>query len=133
VHSPSDCESETEAAFRKTMNAYLLVAVLAAIALGVWHLNLALQAIFVFRTGEPLTSWIAILVGPASTLPAALLALVSNRSGGYWLIGGAVLSFVVLAIGERHLTENLFPFLVRISMPMILAGACVLYLPKIRS
>ena len=115
------------------MNPTYLVIVAAAITLGVWHLNLALQAIFVFRSGEPLTSWIAIMAGPASTLPAAVLALLSNRGGGYWLIGGAVLSFVVFAIGERGITENVFPFLLRISVPMILAGACVLYLPRIRS
>jgi len=133
MYGPSYGESEAEAAFRKTMNPSFLVAICAAIVLGVWHLNLALDAIFVFRSGEPLTSWIAILAGPASTLPAAVLALLSNRGGGYWLIGGAVLSFVVFAIGERGITENLFPFLLRISVPMILAGACVLYLPRIRS
>lgn len=132
MHGPACGKSEAEAAFRKTMNPYFLVAVCAAIVLGVWHLDLALHAIFVFRSSEPLTSWIAILAGPASTLPAAVLALLSNR-GGYWRIGGAVLSFVVFAIGERGITENLFPFLLRISVPMLFAGACVLYLPRIRS
>ena len=114
------------------MNPFFLIVVTAVIALGVWHLNLALQAIFVFRSGEPLTSWIAILAGPASTLPAAILALLSNRAGGAWLVGGAALSFVVFAIGERGISENLLPFLLRISMPMILAGACVLYVPRTR-
>src|ERR1700693_4466115 len=104
-------ESEAKAAVCKLMNPTFLVAVCAAIGLGVGHLNLALQAIFVFRSGEPLTSWIAVLVGPASTLPAAVLALLSTRLGGYWLIGGAALSFLVFAIGERGVTENLFPFL----------------------
>src|SRR4029453_7786577 len=112
------------------MNPLFLVAVLAGIALGVWHLNLALQAIFVFRADEPIFSWIAILTGPASTLPAALVAFFAKRIGGYWLVGGGLLSFLVFAIGEHGTTENLFPFLSRISLPMMSIGAIVVYLPK---
>ena len=115
------------------MNPFFFIAVCAAIALGVWHANLALQAILVFRAGEPIVSWIAILTGPASTLPAALVAVVAKRGGGYWLVGGGILSFLVFAIGERGATENLFPFLSRISLPMIVIGAVLVYLPKTRS
>jgi hypothetical protein len=132
MHCPSYGESEAETASCKAMNPVFLVAVCAAIVLGAWQLNLASQAIFVVGSGEPLTSWIAILVGPVSTLPGAVLALLSIRAGGYWLIGGAVLSIVAFQLGERSMVENLFPFLVRITVPMILAGACVLYLPKVR-
>lgn len=132
MRGPTNGESKAAAAIRKTMNPTYLVIVAASIVLGVWHLNLASQAILVFRSGEPLSSWIAILAGPTSTLPAAMFALLSNHGGGYWLIGGAMLSFAAFAIGERGITENLFPFLLQISIPMTLAGVCVLYLPRIR-
>lgn len=115
------------------MNPLFLITVFVAIALGVWHLNLALQAIFVFRSGEPLFSWIAVLVGPASTLPAAVLAFFVKRAGGYWLVGSGILSFLVFAIGEHNVTENLLPFFLRISLPMILIGGLLTFLPRVRS
>lgn len=115
------------------MSPLFLIAIGAAIALGVWHLALALQAIFVFQTDEPVISWIAILTGPASTLPAALVAVFAERAGGCWLVVAGVLSFLVFAVGERGAMENLFPFLSRISIPMILIGAVVIYLPRRRS
>jgi hypothetical protein len=46
MHNASDRESETEAAFRKTMNPFFLAVITAVVILGVWHMNLALQAIF---------------------------------------------------------------------------------------
>jgi uncharacterized integral membrane protein len=115
------------------MNPVSVMAVCVAMALGVWHFNLALQAILVFRTGEPISSWIAVLTGPACTLPAALLAVFTKRAGGYWLITSGILSFLVFAVGEQGATENLFPFISRISVPMTLIGAILIYLSKMRS
>ena len=133
MHCASHRESETEAAFGEIMNRVFVIAVSAGIALGVWHLKLAIEAIFVFRAGEPIISWIAILSGPASTLPAALAALFTKRGGGYWLVGGGFFSFLIFALGERGVTENFFPYLSMISLPMIVLGAVLLYLPKKRS
>jgi hypothetical protein len=115
------------------MNAISVAAVCLAIGLGAWHFNLALQAILVFRTGEPILSWIAILTGPACTLPAALLATFAKQAGGYWLVSSGVLSILVFAAGEHGATENLLPFLSRISVPMILIGTILIYLSKMRS
>jgi hypothetical protein len=115
------------------MNAVSVIAVCIAIGLGVWHLNLALQAILVFRSDEPLFSWIAILTGPACTLPAALLSVFAKQAGGYWLVASGVFSFLMFAIGEHGATENLLPFLSRISVPMTLTGAILIHLSKMRS
>jgi hypothetical protein len=115
------------------VNPFSGIAICASIVLGVWHFNLALQAIFVFRTGEPIVSWIVVLTGPACTLPAALFALFTKQAAGYWLCGSGVFSSLLFAIGERGATENLFPFLSMISVPMILVGVVFLYLSKKRS
>jgi hypothetical protein len=128
MHRSTWRESETKIALSAAMKAFLIIAFCVAIALGIWHLTLALQAIFVFRAGEPIVSWIAILCGPASTLPAALLAIFSRRAGAYWLIGGGIISFLVFAIGEGVASDNLLPFLSRISIPMVVMGAILVYL-----
>lgn len=113
------------------MNRAYFVVVAGIAVLGVWHFNLALQAIFVFRTGEPVASWIAVLAGPASTLPAALFALLSRRGGGSWLAIGAVVSFCAFAVDERGMTENTLQFLLRITVPMVVASVVVLCVPRI--
>ncbi|MEO8306259.1 MAG: hypothetical protein ABI724_19270 [Betaproteobacteria bacterium] len=126
-------DSEIAIAAFDYMNPFFLIAVCVSVLLGIWHLNIALQAMFLFRSGEPLMSWIAILVGPASTLPAAILALWSSRGGGYWLVAGGVISLMVFAIGERGGLENILPFVLRISMPMILSGASIAFLSRARA
>jgi hypothetical protein len=42
-------------------------------------------------------------------------------------------SFLVFAIGEHGVSENLTPFLLKISLPMVALGGCLLYLAKLRS
>ena len=133
MHDTSYRESETKAAVFEAMNAVSVMAVCVAIGLGAWHFNLALQAILVFRSGEPIFSWIAILTGPACTLPAALLSLFAKQAGGYWLVASGIFSFLVFAVGEHGATENLFPFVSRISVPMTLIGAILIHLSKMRS
>lgn len=110
--------------------ALLIVLTVAGIALGAWHLRLASQAIFVFRGGEPLTSWIAMLCGPVSTLPAVVLSLFRTRPGAYWLIAGGLVSFVVFLLGEGGVTENLFPFLRMTTGPMFLIGVAMIILTR---
>jgi hypothetical protein len=112
------------------MNPMLLATVVAGIALGVWHLDLAAHAIFVFRSGEPISSWAAILIGPASTLPAAVTAFFLRRPAAYWLMAGGIVSFLVFIFGERGITDNVFPYLWKISVPMIVLGGMFAYLPQ---
>ena len=116
------------------MKRYLLLGSLCiAFALGLWHLDLAMQAIFLFRNNEPLTSWAAILFGPGSTLIAATMAIFTKKGGAYWLIAGGLLSFIAFLIGERSVTDNVFPFLWKISAPMLLLGASIAFLSSKRS
>jgi hypothetical protein len=111
------------------MNRLLIgVLMLAALALGVWHLGLGIRAMFVFRSGEPITSWIVILCGPLSTLPAVIVSCFRRRTAGYWLILGAVISFVALIISESGLTENSLPFLWMMAGPMAALGISLLLL-----
>jgi hypothetical protein len=98
----------------------------AGILVGLWHLWIAAQAIFVFRTGEPFASWVIILLGPASTLLAVLSALVSRHIAGYWLLAGGLASLVIFAVyASSGATESVY-FALRISGPMALIGAFIL-------
>lgn len=113
------------------MKRLLLVSLtVAGLALGVWHLRLALDAIFVFRRGEALTSWITMLAGPLSTLPAVVLTLVKRKLGGYWLLAGAAISFTIFILAERGLTENTVPFLSMMAGPMAIIGAGMVLLSR---
>ena len=107
---------------------FLFAALALALVVGAWHLTLAVQAIFVFRNGEPTASWVAVLVGPGSTLLAATLAFFHNRVGGYWLIAGGMFSFGVFAFENPADFANLVQFVWRISAPMVLMGASIVLL-----
>ena len=73
---------------------------LVGIILGIWHNMLGVKSVWVFRNGEPLSSWIIIAAGPLSTLPATLLALFRRPWGAGWLIGGGLLSLTVVVLTE---------------------------------
>lgn len=71
----------------RATNGLLLLGVISsrmAVALGWWHLRMALYTVFVFREGEPWTSWIVILFGPMATLPTALLSFYQREAAGYF-------------------------------------------------
>jgi len=104
----------------------LVVTILVAFALGVWHLLLAGQAILVFRNNEPLTSWGAILLGPTLTIVGAIIATVRPKWGGYCLLFGACASFLIFLVEEGIHGEHWVPFLVRITIPMALVGTALL-------
>lgn len=110
--------------------ALLIILTVAGVAVGVWQFRLATQAIFVFRSGEPLTSWIAMLCGPVSTLPAVVLSLFRKRAGAYWLVAGSLISFVAFLLGEGGITENIFPFLWMMATPMLLIGVAMIILTR---
>jgi hypothetical protein len=70
----------------------------AALVIGWYHLRMGMKAIFVFRNNEPLFSWIGIIAGPLSTLPATIVAFFKRKLGGYWLIAGGFISFVSILL-----------------------------------
>lgn len=104
---------------------------LIGVALGLWHGQLAMQAIFVFRENEPLASWLAIGLGPATTLIASVLGIFFPRVGGTWLIASGIASFLIFLAGERGLSESVAPFLLQISVPMVAVGLGFLLAAKL--
>src|SRR5258708_28105946 len=57
---------------------------------------------FVFRNGEPLSSWLTVICGPLSTLPAVIWSIPRPKTGAYWLIAGGIIALVEGAITMRH-------------------------------
>ena len=97
---------------------------------GWWHARNALTAVMVFRQGEPATSWITVLFGPFSTLPALVASLFSRKVGGYWLIVGSLISLMAFVIES---TENVLPFFLTVTLPMLALGGGLLLTTPDRS
>jgi hypothetical protein len=107
------------------------------IILGVWHYQIAMRALWVFRNNEPLSSWVTVFAGPVSTLPATLLAVFRRRWGAVWLLGGALASLGGVVANEFAKGESLAEvataavrFAVPISIPMILLGFGLVWLDR---
>lgn len=101
------------------------------ILLGLWHLQLAMQAVFVFREGEPIASWLAIALGPAITLVLGILAIFLRRVGGIALIACGIASLISFVVGDEPSREHVTSFLVQISLPMVVIGIAFLVLSKV--
>ncbi len=115
------------------MRRALVIAVtIAGCAVGVLHLWLAATAIFLFKTGEPWTSWVSIICGPVSTLPAVVLSLFNRRAAGIWLIAGSFFSFGAFLMGEGGVTDNVFPYIWMMAAPMFVMGVIMVMLAKIK-
>jgi hypothetical protein len=99
---------------------------------GVWHGKLAMQALFVFRENEPVTSWLAIVLGPATTLVATVLTIFMRKTGGIWLIGSGIAAVFAFIAGEGKMTEHVTPFFMQISLPMLVVGVALLLLSNVR-
>ena len=107
------------------------------VLLGIWHAQMATRTIFTFRNDEPYTSWVGILAGPLSTLPAVALALYRRRWSAHWLIGGGAISFIALSVkavakgnpvGES--AEFLTSFLMIVIGPMVALGLGLLWIDR---
>jgi hypothetical protein len=110
------------------MRPSLAFAIFAPILVGAWHLNLALlQAITTLWDAGTTTRWIAILVGPASTLPAVALAFKATKAGAYWLIVGGILSFALIALVDGVGFAGYLRYFLQVSAPMIATAAGLLY------
>jgi hypothetical protein len=99
-----------------------------AFGIGVFHLFQGFMSIFVFKENEPILSWVCMLSGPVSTLPATITAIFNRKLGGYWLISGGVLSGI-LFIWWTSIVQSWFYILI-VTAPMIFLGAAFLRLPK---
>lgn len=103
---------------------------LLAIVLGAWHHRIAFQAIFVFREGEPWTSWVTILGGPMATLPIALLSFYQREAAGYLLILGTVVSLGAFVLSGEDAAEVLLGFLGTFSGPTVLIALALVFLQR---
>src|ERR1043165_6084887 len=99
------------------------------LVLGAWHNLMAVRSLWVFSAGEPLASWIIVLAGPFSTLPALLIAVVSRSWGGRWLLGGGLLSLcfvggseVMNGEGAGDVTMAAFSYSAVVAFPMVSIG-----------
>ena len=97
---------------------------LLGLIVGAIHLRLALKAMFVFRNEESVAMWVFVLFGPLTTLPAVIIAFFWSRTGGGWLIFGAIVSFVAYLVSMESIT--IFQEIVWYSGPMLVLGAAAL-------
>ena len=104
--------------------------ILVGVAVGIWHLYLASLAIFLFRTGEPWTSWASVVLGPGATLVAVVCCIFSCRVGGIVLLALATLALAAFAIGQSGDLENLAAFFARITLPVATLGTVALVLSR---
>jgi hypothetical protein len=109
-----------------------LLIILGGIALGIWHLLLAMKAIFLFKTGEPFSSWLAIVAGPCMTLPAIIVSCFKDKMGGILLIIGGLVSLISISVNVHFDRETIFPFSYMISAPMLAIGVFFLLTKKNR-
>jgi hypothetical protein len=109
---------------RTALQFVLIVGVL----IGLWHLWLAAGSVFVFRSGEPWSSWVAVLLGPGLTLVAVVIAMFSLRVGGVVLLAGACISLAALTAGDGPQYSTVMPFSIRVALPMAVLGIALLVL-----
>lgn len=107
------------------------------IALGIWHNLIGVRSLWVFRSGEPLSSWMIIFAGPLSTLPAILLTIFRRSWGAGWLIGGGLFSLGVIVVTEMangepttEIANAAFRYSATIALPMVLLGLGLLSLHR---
>lgn len=107
------------------------------IIVGIWHGFIGLRGLWVFREHEPLSSWIVILTGPLSMLPATLLAVFRRPWGASWLIGGGLLSLGGVVLTEvnngetaMEVTSAALSYSRAIALPMFLVGVGLILLHR---
>lgn len=115
-----------------------LVAMLGGgVILGIWHHLIGGRALWLFRNDEPVSSWVIVLAGPLSTLPATLLAGLRRQWGACWLIAGGLVSLGVVLADEIMKGEPIlqivsagFRYSTTISLPMIILGVGLVWLRR---
>ena len=124
----------------KALNRDRLLLLLKSILLviGVWvgwnQLWIATKAIFVFRNDEPALSWVFVLSGPLSVLPASFLAVFEPKYGVPWLVLGSLISSIAIAVAiyieEGMLSSAIYP-IAHYSLPMFALGIFALFIWKL--
>lgn len=110
--------------------AALITAVIAGLVVAGWHITMVMQAMFVFRENEPLTSWLAIVPVPLLTGIGCLVALVHSRASGAIVAAGALIAAAAFLVGG--ITEHVTPYLLTFTAPAVIVGA-VLFLLRQRA
>ena len=110
--------------------AALFGAVVAGLLLAAWHLAIARQALFVFREDEPVTSWLALLLGPALTVLGCLLAFFRPIAAGVVVVMGGLVSAAAFIIGDGGLTEHTTAYVLQFTAPMLAVGIALVLLAR---
>ena len=97
-----------------------------AFCIGLFHFFQGFISIFVFKENEPILSWVCILSGPISTLPATIATMFHKKIGGYWLISGGIITGLSFIWLTKTLESLIFIFI--ITVPMVLLGPAFLKL-----
>ena len=103
------------------------ILVVLGILVGLWHLRLALEAIFIFRSAEPIASWLAVILGPGLTLLGVLFAAAKPKMGGAVLVVTATTAFAIF-IGAAGAPDAVPRFFQMFALPSLLLGAAFLAL-----
>jgi len=111
------------------------VLLIVGIPVGLFHWYLASQAVFVFRQGEPVSSWVAILSGPTITLPLVVIGLWFPKWAGIFLIIGSILTGYATSIGtsSEDVRDLVLGVAKIVSGPMAILGIWLLIGARQRS
>lgn len=94
--------------------------------IGLFQMKKGLRAIFVFGNNEPISSWVFILSGYVSTLPATVAAFFNKKIGGWWLIIAGLISLGLYFFIFKDVPNLKYIF--TDILPMFVLGGCFLKL-----
>ena len=100
-----------------------ILILITGVPLGIAHLRITLDFIYPLDS-HSIYEWVAIIVGPVSTLPVIILSVFSRRIAGLWLCLGGVIAYLVLFIGDNNWVLFTFGF----TVPKLFYGIILLLL-----
>ena len=106
----------------------LFAAVILGLIVAIWHTTVAMQALFVFRENEPLSSWLALVSAPALTAVGCIVAIFHRLAGGLVVMSGGLIAAVAFLIGEGGLTEHVAPYLLTFTAPVVVIAVVLILL-----
>ncbi len=106
----------------------LLLTAIIGVSMGLINLAYAAAELFVLSNDDHWSALIALLAGPASTLPAVITAIFFRRIGGYWLCTGSVIAFIAEVLYPGQNMAYLRMFGIYLTSPMLALGAMFLLL-----
>jgi len=108
----------------------LFAAVIVGLVVAGWHTTVAMQAMFVFRENEPLTSWLALVPAPLLTVIGCIVAVFQRLAGGITVIAGGLIAAVAFLVGEGGITEHVAPYLLTFTTPVVAIGVALILLGR---